>query len=135
MINHNSITVAGRLTAKPELKSLPSGQQVASLTIATNHIYTPKEGEKKDIPEYHRVVLFGRQAENATKYLDKGSVALVTGRKQTRQYEKDGVRQERCEIIADNIQFGDAPVRPKTGNTDIDYPLPDETNEPSSVPF
>lgn len=133
-INLNVAHVAGRLTRDPELKVLPSGQQVATLSIATNSVYT-KDGVKHDNAEYHNVVIYGKQAENTAQYMKKGYVVLVSGRLQTQSWEKDGVKHYRTEIVADKIQFGDAPVQPKVGNTNVDYSLPDETNEPSGVPF
>lgn len=133
-VNLNSIIICGRLVKDPELKALPSGQLMGNVSIATNHVYT-KDGEKKESVEYHNVVLFGKQAENTAKYLKKGDEALVTGRNQTRSWDKDGVKMYRTEIIADSIQFGSKGATPKVGNTDVDYPTPDETNDPGSVPF
>lgn len=130
-INVNVVHIAGRLTVKPELKALPSGMQICNLSIATNHVYT-KDGEKKESVEYHNVLLFGKQAENTAKYLDKGDGAYVSGRLQTRSYEKDGVKHYRTEIIADSIQFGEKAPTPKVGNTDLDYPMPEPGVE---IPF
>jgi single-strand DNA-binding protein len=134
-INLNVAHIAGRLTRDPELKALPSGQSIANLSIATNHTYTNKEGEKKDIAEYHNVIIFGKQAENTAKYMQKGHTVLVSGRIQTRMYEKDGARHYRTEIIADSIQFGDKQEAPTIGSTDVEYPQPDDTNDPRFVPF
>lgn len=131
-INLNVAHIAGRLTRDPELKALPSGQSIANLSIATNHTYTNKEGEKKDIAEYHNVIIFGKQAENSAKFLKKGDEALVEGRLQTRSWDKDGQKQSRTEIIANSIQFGSKAPTPKAGNTDVDYPVPEEGIE---VPF
>ena len=134
--NVNQINVCGRLTRDPELKTLPSGQQVANVSIATNHVYTNKDGEKKESVEYHEVILFGRQAENTAKYLKKGDEAFVTGRNQTRTWEKDGVTHKRTEIIADSIQFGSKTQKvetpPAPQNTMPDYPMPEEGVE---IPF
>ena len=130
-LNYNAVTICGRLTRDPELKALPSGQQIANLSIATNHVYT-KDGEKKESVEYHEVIIFSKQAENTAKYLHKGDEALVTGRLQTRSWEKDGVTHRRTEIIADSIQFGSKAPTPKVGNTDVDYPMPEDGVE---IPF
>lgn len=129
-LNHNHVTICGRLVRDPELKMLPDGKNIASLSIATNHVYTNKAtGEKKESVEYHNVILFGKQAENTNQYLKKGDEALVTGRLQTRQWEKDGVKMHRTEIIADSIQFGSKAPTPKAGNTNVDYP--EHTAEPT----
>ena len=68
-MNINTIHVCGRITKDIELKALPSGQQIAGFCIATNHSYTTKEKEKKESTEFHNIILFGKQAENASKYL------------------------------------------------------------------
>lgn len=105
-LNCNSVILVGRLTQDPQTHALPSGKTVCNLSLATNHVYTPKGGEKQESTEYHNIVLFGVQAENTAKFLHKGDEALVTGRLQTRSWEKDGVKQYRTEILADSIQFG-----------------------------
>jgi len=105
-INLNQVVICGRLTRDPELKALPSGMSICNLSIATNHIYTTKDKEKKESVEYHNVVLFGKQAENTAKFLNKGAEALVTGRLQTQSWEKDGVKHYRTEVVGDSIQFG-----------------------------
>ena len=79
----NKVFIFGNLTRDPELRSLPSGIQVASFTIATNRVWKNKSGEKQESTEYHNVVVFGRQAETSAQYLKKGSSALIDGRLQT----------------------------------------------------
>lgn len=105
----NKATIIGNLTRDPELKSLPSGSKVASLSLATNSYWKDKTtGEKKEAVEYHNIVVFGRQAETAAQYLKKGQQAYVEGRLQTRSWEDaaTGTKKYRTEIIADTIQFG-----------------------------
>lgn len=125
----NSVIVIGNLVRDPELKALPSGQQVCSLSLATNEVYT-KDGERKETTEYHNIVLFGKQAENTAKYLKKGDQAMVEGKLQTRSWDKDGVKMYRTEIIGQSIQFGgkktETPREPsKIPNTSVDYPEPE----------
>lgn len=131
-INLNVAHVAGRLTKNPELKSLPSGQQVANLSIATNHVYT-KDGEKKESVEYHNVIIFGKQAENTAQYMKKGYVVLVSGRLQTQSWEKDGVKHYRTEIIADTIQFGERTSNKDTPSVQEQSAYPDLP--PEDIPF
>jgi len=102
----NKAFVYGNLTRDPELRSLPSGIQVASFSIATNRVWNDKEGVKQESVEYHNIVVFGRQAETSAQYLKKGSSALIEGRLQTRSWEADGVKKYRTEIVADRVQFG-----------------------------
>ena len=104
-MNLNSVTIIGRLTRDPEMKALPSGSNVTSMSIATSRSYE-SNGERKEETEYHNVVVFGKQAENCAKYLTKGALASVEGRLQTRSWDKDGVKHYRTEIVADRVQFG-----------------------------
>ncbi len=109
----NKAMIFGNLTRDPELKSLPSGMQVCSFSIATNRTYKDREGKRVESTDYHNIVVFGVQAENSAKYLRKGASAYVEGRLQTQSWEKDGNKQYRTEIVADRVQFG-----PRTGGTE-----------------
>jgi len=144
----NKAMIYGNLTRDPEMKSLPSGIQVASFSIATNRVYNDKDGKKQEQVDYHNVVFFGKQAETISKYLKKGSGVYIEGRLQTRSWDKDGVKQYRAEIIGDRFQFG-----PKTdgggggnygGGAAKDAPqdnapiMPEYPNEeinPEDIPF
>lgn len=102
----NKAMIYGNLTRDPEMKSLPSGVQVTSFSIATNRVYNDRDGKKQEQVEYHNVVVFGKQAESSAKWLKKGSSAYVEGRLQTQSWEKEGVKHYRTEIVADRVQFG-----------------------------
>ena len=109
----NKAMIFGNLTRDPEMRALPSGQQVCSFSIATNYTYKDKDGKRVEKSDFHNVVVFGRQAETSAQYLKKGASAYVEGRLQTQSWEKDGVKQYRTEIVADRVQFG-----PRTGGGD-----------------
>lgn len=102
----NKAIVIGNLTRDPEMKALPSGMSVTSISVATNRVWKDKDGNKKEDTDFHNVVVFGRQAETAAQYLKKGQSVLVEGRMQTRSWESEGVKKYRTEIIADRVQFG-----------------------------
>jgi single-strand DNA-binding protein len=103
----NKAIVIGNLTRDPELRSLPSGIQVTSFSLATNRVWKDKNGAKQESADYHNIVVFGRQAETANQYLRKGSSVLVEGRMQTRSWDAaDGTKKYRTEIVADRVQFG-----------------------------
>lgn len=103
----NKALIIGNLTRDPEVKSLPSGIQVATFSVATNRVWKDKNGAKQENTDYHNVVVFGRQAETAGQYLKTGSSVLVEGRMQTRSWDaKDGTKKYRTEIVADRVQFG-----------------------------
>lgn len=102
----NKVLIYGNLTRDPELRALPSGSKVASMSIATNRVWKDQNGAKQESTEFHNVVVFSRQAEIAAQYLKKGSALFVEGRLQTRSWEADGQKKYRTEIVADRIQFG-----------------------------
>jgi single-strand DNA-binding protein len=106
----NRAIIIGNLTRDPELKSLPSGIEVTSFSVATNRVWKDKNGVRQESADYHNVVVFGRQAATAAQYLRKGSGVLVEGRLQTRSWDgPDGKKNYRTEIVADRIQFGNRP--------------------------
>lgn len=103
----NKAFIFGNLTRDPELRALPSGMNVCNFSIATNRVYTGKDGQKQEQTDFHNIVVFGKQADTVAKYLKKGSSAFVEGYIQTRSWEdKEGKKQYRTEIVADRVQFG-----------------------------
>jgi len=106
MYNLNKVMVEGNLTRDPEMKALPSGDNVTNFSVATNRVYNDRDGNKQEEVEYHNIVVFGKQADNVAKYLTKGSGAYIEGRLQTRSWDKDGVKMHRTEVVADRVQFG-----------------------------
>ncbi|MDQ3089982.1 MAG: single-stranded DNA-binding protein [bacterium] len=114
----NRALVIGNLTRDPELKSLPSGIQVTSFSVATNRVWKDKNGAKQESTDYHNIVVFGRQAETTAQYLRKGSNVLIEGRMQTRSWDAtDGSKKYRTEIVADRVQFGARPAGGTSGST------------------
>ncbi len=106
-MNLNKAFILGNVTREPEVRSLPSGQQVTSFSIATNRFYTSSTGEKKQEAEFHNIVCFGKLADISARYLNKGSLVLIEGRIKTRNWvNSTGVKQYRTEIIADSLQLG-----------------------------
>lgn len=102
----NKALLYGNLTRDPEVRALPSGQQVATFGLATNRTYRNKEGQQQESTEFHNIVAFGRTAEVMGQYLKKGRPVFVEGRIQTRSWESDGRKNYRTEIVVDNFQFG-----------------------------
>lgn len=102
----NKVILVGRLGADPELKSVGQGQSVARLSIATSEQWTGKDGQRQERTEWHRVVVWGRQAETCGKHLSKGRQVYVEGRLQTRQWEdQQGQKRYTTEIVANTVQF------------------------------
>lgn len=103
----NKVFLVGHLGNDPEVKYLPSGSAVANFSLATNESYTDKQGQKVQKAEWHRIVVFGKAAENCAQYLKKGSQALIEGKLQTRSWEdkQSGGKRYMTEVVAFNVQF------------------------------
>lgn len=100
----NEVKLIGNLTKDPEIKAFQNGGSLAAFSIATNRTYKTEDGEKKDVPEYHNVVCFGKLVEIVEKYLKKGNKAYLCGRLQTRSYEaKDGTTRYSTEIVMTDL--------------------------------
>src|SRR5262252_1384903 len=106
MASVNKVIVIGNLGADPELRYTPGGQAVCDLRVATTEQWTDKSGERKEQTEWHRVVVWGKQAENCSQYLSKGRQVYVEGRLRTRQWDdKEGNKRYTTEIVAQTVQF------------------------------
>jgi single-strand DNA-binding protein len=100
----NKVILVGRLGKDPEVRNLDNGAVVANFTIATSESYKDKTtGEKKEVTEWHNVVLWRGLAEIAQKYLHKGDMVYVEGKLRTRSWEKEGITRYTTEIVADNM--------------------------------
>jgi single-strand DNA-binding protein len=104
----NQAIIMGNLTRDPELRATPSGQQVASFAVATNRTWLDQSGERKEAVEYHEIVAWGKLGELTAQYLAKGRKVMVIGRLQTQSWEKDGVKRQRTEIVAQDVNFLDS---------------------------
>jgi len=107
MASVNRVTLVGNLARDPEMRSFPSGDQVANATVVTNEKWKDKQtGEMKELAEFHRVVFNGKLAEVVGQYLRKGSQVYVEGSLRTRKWtDKDGVEKYSTEIRADQMQM------------------------------
>lgn len=107
MASVNKVIIVGNLGKDPEMRSFPSGDQVANVTIATTDRWKDKQsGEMKEATEWHRVVFNGRLAEIVGQYLRKGSQVYVEGSLRTRKWtDQSGVDKYTTEIRADQMQM------------------------------
>jgi single-strand DNA-binding protein len=100
----NKVILVGNLGRDAELRYTPSGAAVATLNMATTEMWNDRNGQRQEKTEWHRVVLWGKQAESLQEYLVKGKQIYVEGRLQTRQWDdKDGNKRYTTEIKADRI--------------------------------
>lgn len=107
MASVNKVILIGNLGRDPEVRYMPSGDAVATLSVATTDTWKDKAtGERKEQTEWHRVSFFGRTAEVCGQYLKKGSAVYVEGSLRTRKYtDKDGVEKYATEIRGDAMQM------------------------------
>jgi len=102
----NRCSFIGRLGRDPEVRYMPSGSAVCNFSIAVGQTWKDKEtGQKKEKTEWVRISAFGKLAEICGEYLSKGKQILISGRMETRKWEKDGEPQYSTEIIANDVQF------------------------------
>ncbi len=144
-MNLNKVFLIGRLTQDPQARTTPNGQNVCSFGLATNKISKdPKTGETKKTTEFHNIVLWRKLAEIASQYLTKGSLALIEGRIQTRNWQDNqGNQRYRTEVIGESIQLGpkaagkENPAPPKSQNQQEDIPVIEEEDgiDVKNIPF
>ena len=107
----NKVFLIGRLTDNPELRTTNSGQEVCTVRMATNRTWKDKAGQRQQEAEYHSVVLWGRLAQIASQYLQKGNMVYIEGRIRTRSWDApDGTKKYRTEVIAERMQLGPKPM-------------------------
>lgn len=149
MASVNRVTIVGNLGRDPELRTFPSGDQVANVTVATTDKWKDKQsGEMKEATEWHRIVFNGRLAEIAGQYLRKGSQVYVEGSLRTRKWtDQSGVEKYSTEIRADQMQMlgqraegeGRAPSPAPAPRQQQRAPAPTTDHggwdDPSDIPF
>jgi single-strand DNA-binding protein len=106
MASLNKVMIIGNLGRDPEMRFTANGQAVANFSVACNRRYTTRDGEQRDETEWVRVVCWGRQAEVAGQYLQRGSQVYVEGRLQTRSWEdQQGQTRYMTEVVANMFQM------------------------------
>ena len=119
MASVNKVILVGHLGRDPELRYTPSGAAVANFTLATNDAWTDKAGEKQERTEWHRIVVWGKQAEIVGEYLAKGKQVFIEGSLQTREWnDKEGNKRQTTEVRAQRvIMLGRAEGRGEAAGT------------------
>ena len=142
MASVNRVTIVGNLGRDPEIRTFPSGDQVANVTVATTDKWKDKQsGEMKEATEWHRIVFNGRLAEIAGQYLRKGSQIYVEGSLRTRKWtDQSGVEKYSTEIRADQMQMlgqrqsGDQGDDGGQSRAPSPAPRPQQRNAPAPAP-
>ncbi|WP_440994525.1 single-stranded DNA-binding protein [Cysteiniphilum litorale] len=132
----NKVILLGRLGADPEVRYMPSGMSVANLRLATNDGYKDRQtGQFVENTEWHRVVVFGKQAETVAQYTQKGSLLYIEGRIRTNKWQdQNGQERYTTEIVATEMQLmGGRNDGQNNGNPQQGYSQP-QFNQPSAQP-
>lgn len=143
-MNLNKAMIIGNLTRDPETRNTPSGQTVASFSVATNLVWNDSSGQQQKKTEFHNVVAWRRLGEICGQYLRKGSKVFIEGRLQTTDWTgQDGVKRYRTEIVTENMIMLDrtgnnaGPTVETTDNITTDAPSDDGEEEirVENIPF
>ena len=135
----NKVILVGRLGRDPETRFTSGGQAVANFSVATDETYKDRNGERQKRTEWHKIVVWGKQAEIAQQYLKKGSLIFIEGRIQSREWQdKEGQKRTSFEIVATNFRMlggrgdgagaaaGAGAGASRGGGDDFDHPAPAE---------
>ncbi|MFC1950357.1 single-stranded DNA-binding protein [Chloroflexota bacterium] len=135
MASLNKVMIIGNLGSEPEMRFTPNGSPVTSFRVASNRVYTTREGERKQETEWFTIVAWNKLAEQCNQFLTKGRLVYAEGRLRTRTWDgQDGQKHYRTEIIATRVTFLDRQAA---------TPLPEEGTEeagegevePEDIPF
>lgn len=107
MASVNRVTILGNLGQDPDLRYTPSGSAVCNFSVATTEAWNDRDGNRQETTEWHRIVVWNKQAENCAKYLAKGRTVYVEGKLQTRSWDDKATGQKRyaTDIVAQTVQF------------------------------
>lgn len=131
MAGINKVIIIGHLGNEPELRTMPNGEAVANISVATSENWTDKNtGERREVTEWHRIVLYRRLAEIAGQYLHKGSQVYVEGRLKTRKWQ-DQSGQDRyvTEIIGDTLNMLGSRQNTTTSQAPMNNWSPQQSNQ------
>ncbi|ACV68412.1 single-stranded DNA-binding protein [Desulfohalobium retbaense] len=151
----NKVIIVGRLGRDPEVRYTQNGTPVGNLNVATDESFNDQQGQRQERTEWHRIVIFGRQAENCKNYLRKGSQVLVEGSLQTRKWQdQQGQDRYSTEIKALRVQFLDSrgsqqggggqqqdsysqagPPQQQSGQDQMGPAFPSEASAMDDIPF
>ena len=140
MASINKVLLLGNLGRDPELRSTPKGNKVLNFPMATSRRWKDRETEEvRNETDWHRIVVWGRQAEVLSEYLKKGSQVHVEGRLQTRSWsDNDGAKRYTTEIVASRIQMLGRPEDRRAPEPVDEAEAPTSSNEPGideDIPF
>ena len=137
----NKVILVGRLGRDPETRYTSAGQAVANFSLATDQSFKDRSGERQKRTEWHKIVVWGKQAEIAQQYLKKGSLVYVEGRIQSRQWDdREGQKRTSFEIVANTFRMlggraeAGAAGAGASGGAGVDAEAPAPAEEPAAGP-
>ena len=105
-VSINRVNISGNLTRDPELRATGSGTQVLTFGVAVNdRRRNPQSGDWEDVPNFVDCVVFGNRAEPLSRFLSKGQKVAIEGKLRWSQWERDGQRRSKLEVIVDEVEF------------------------------
>ncbi|MFZ7187093.1 single-stranded DNA-binding protein [Avibacterium avium] len=136
MAGINKVIIVGNLGAEPEVRTMPNGEAVANISVATSESWIDKNtGEKRELTEWHRIIFYRRQAEIAGEYLRKGSKVYVEGRLRTRKWQdQNGQDRYTTEIQGDVLQMLDSRTDRVQGSNQYAQPAQPVHQAPRNTP-
>jgi single-strand DNA-binding protein len=141
MASVNKVILIGNLGRDPELRYTQGGQAVANFSVATTEKFSSRDGSPQERTEWHRIVVWGKQAETCAQYLSKGRSVYIEGRLQTREWEdREGNKRNTTEINAQRVQFLGGPREgsgsgPRPSGSGGDLPSQEGAPPDDDVPF
>ena len=140
MRGFNKVVLMGNLTRDPELRAIPSGQNVCSFSLAVNRTWKNQNGEQQEAVDYVDCNVWGKPAEIINQYMKKGSGILVSGRLQQRSWEQEGQKRSKIEVVVEDFNFvggpgdggGSSAPRSSGGSSSSPAPKKDDSSSSSS---
>lgn len=137
----NKVILVGNVGRDPEIRATENGTKYARFSLATNEVFQDKQGQRQTRTEWHRVLVWGRQAEFIEQYVHAGKLLYVEGRLRTSSYEKDGQKHTSVEVVSERFKFLGPPSeqRPAQGAastaTAVESTASEAMPEPDDLPF
>lgn len=132
----NKVILIGRLGADPEIRHTPGGSAVANFNVATNRVWKDKDGNQQEETQWHKIVVWARQAEIVKEYAAKGTRIYIEGRLQTRDWEdQEGQKRYTTEVVCENFQLLDSRNEAPQSNGTQEVAPPAAEAAPVDPPF
>ena len=132
----NKVLIAGNLTRDPELKPTSSGMQVLKLGVAVNgYRRDPSTGDWMEYPNFIDCTMFGTRAENVARFVSKGSKVAIEGKLRWSQWERDGQKRSKVEVVVDEIEFMSTRFKSEDAKEFDNLPPDDEANAHVEAPI